>query len=302
MAPIEMDYSQLSTCMTCPMKWYLQYVKGLRKKSIDDRDIDKLFGKQVHKSLELYYKLGEKDFVTQWQEFIDLPPESKEFSKTKANGIELCKEYLGNYSTQDSQMEILDVETVMRTPITDSLVWIAKVDTIVKLNNNIYSLEHKTTGKFNPQTYFRNFNPNMQVSGQVYSIEKKYKQCSGCIVNVLVSGYRQKAYKGEPAGFHCKFQREIINRDSRQLLDFKENVKIGTERLLEYSQDNSMIYKNESACSNFRGCQYKEVCLTSFGTELDQEIVDVLYDVVDPKAYLKEGEEPNGTEDASVSA
>jgi hypothetical protein len=251
--------------------------------------------------LELYYKTGDKDFIAQWDKFEDLPPEYKEFNKTKANGIALCSEYINHYHKLDGDMEIIEVEVLDRTKITDSLAWLVKIDTIVKVNGNLYVLEHKTTKKISP-TYFNQFNPNMQVSGYTHYVAKKYGQCSGVIINALEAGFRQKAYKGEPAGFHCAFQRDIINRDSQQLKDFENNIQIGAEKLLEYSQCKELIFKNESACHQFRGCQFKEVCLTSVGTKLDDQIVDVLYDKVDAKDYLKkEGGEPNGIEEGVLS-
>jgi len=50
-----------------------------------------------------------------------------------------------------------------------------------------------------------------------------------------------------------------------------------------------IVGKSEFSCHIYRGCPYKEICLTSVGTKLDEEIVETLYEKVDdPLAYLKE--------------
>jgi hypothetical protein len=272
------------------MKYHLTFNEKLKKLTVDERDIDRIFGQYIHSSLEKYYSLGQRDFISEWADFPELPPESKEFHKTRANGIKLLNEYINHYKAIDSEMEIVDVESVIKIPLTKDVTWVVKLDTVVRLRGNLYSLEHKTTKNLSP-TYFNSYNPNTQISGQVLGIEHKYGQCSGVLVNVLLSGFRQKAYKGEPAGFHCKFQREVINRDASQLKDFKQNVVKWVDRMLEVKDNPEKVLKNENACHQYRGCQYKEICMTSVGTKLDEQVKEVLYGKVNPLEYLN-GKEP----------
>ena len=49
--------------------------------------------------------------------------------------------------------------------------------------------------------------------------EEWVKDADQRIVNALKVGFRQRAYKGEPAGFHCEFQRQIFNRNKDQVED-----------------------------------------------------------------------------------
>jgi hypothetical protein len=43
--------------------------------------------------------------------------------------------------------------------------------------------------------------------------------------------------------------------------------------------------KNESACHQFKGCGFKELCISCD----DEEIKNTLYEVYDAKEYLKRG-------------
>jgi len=284
---MEIDYTQLQTYITCPMKYYLKFVLGLKKRVLDERDIDLRFGQAVHKCLELHYKnpgaglLPTKPF----NDFVDLEGEKH---KTKANGIELIRQYGEHYQKDLLEMEILGVELNDSILIGD-LRYLVKIDTVVRLRDNIYILEHKTCKKM-AYNYFNQFSPNMQVSGYSLYVKEKFGQCSGCIVNVLQSGWRERAYRGEPAGFYAKFQREIVNRTKEQLEDFKENIGLWKWKL-QTARQTSRWGKNEGACHQYRGCLYSEICMTSQGIELDEEIVDNFYKNVNPREYLENSTE-----------
>ncbi len=278
---MQIDYTQASTLIDCPQKYYIKFILGLQKASVDTTNIDIRFGQTVHSGLELFYKEKSKEDITKtFDDFIDVEGEE---SKTKANGIELLNAYIEHYKNKDKDMQILDVETKDSYSI-DDITYIVKVDTIIKLNDNIYVLEHKTAKNI-AYNYFDKFSPNMQMTGYTEYVRQKYGQCSGILLNVLQSANRKRAYKGEPAGFHCKFQREIVNRNPQQLDDFKENIK-KIAKFLEVCKLHNSWFKNENSCHKFRGCQYKELCLTSKGINIDEQIADTLYVKHDPKAYL----------------
>jgi len=288
--PLVIDNSQLSCFQSCPMKYYLTYVLNLRKRKVDLSEIDKEFGQRVHSCLDCYYRGEALDYDKLWQGFEDLP-EEVEVEKTRANGIRLMEEYVKEYQARDKQsIEVLGVEEIYKYPISEDIIWLVKIDTAIRQNDNVYSLEHKTT-KALRYDYFYQFSPNQQITGQVFALNQEFRQCSGVIIDAMEVGFRKRAYKGEPAGFHCKFQREIINRNKEQIEDFKQNV-IKSVRRLERTKADGLWEKNEGACHSYRGCQFKEICLTSIGLKLDEEIKEVLYEVRDNKEYLKgkEGE------------
>ena len=286
---VKIDHSRLNCYQQCPFKYYLTNELGLIKRTIDESNVDREFGKYVHSSLARIYRGKIDEALKVWDSYKEAElSEEVECTKTKENGIKLIEAYIkDNLAKDKQQLKILDVEKLYETPITDEVIWQSKVDTAIEQNENIYSLEHKTTGKM-AYNYFYQFSPNQQITGQVFSLQYHLKQCSGVIVNAMEVGFRKRAYKGEEAGFHCKFAREIINRNKEQIEDFKSNVLLWTKRLIKSKEANEWG-KVESACHSFRGCSMKEICLTSVGLKLDEEIVEVLYrKQANPLAYLEE--------------
>ncbi|MFA5133057.1 MAG: PD-(D/E)XK nuclease family protein [Candidatus Paceibacterota bacterium] len=286
---IEIDYSQLNTFINCPHKYRNKYLLGLAKIKIDERDTDKNFGKSVHKSLEILYKGGSleqaKEIFRKEYQCVE-----NEKVKTPLHGEKLTEEYwkYWNESTSDISDKCLttaEVESVGDFIIGDKVKYIVKIDRIVRSNSGYWVIDHKTSTSLS-YNYFWQFNPNMQISGYVDYATRKFGQCSGAIIDLLSLGFRQKKYKEFEAGFHCEFVREIINRNKEQIADFEKNVLMWTDRIVRSEMLNEFP-KNEYYCHGYKsGCEYKELCVSCD----DSALRDSLYEVVDNKSYLKEGE------------
>lgn len=289
---MKIDSSQLQTYLSCPQKYYFKYVLNLKKRKYDERDVDLEFGQRVHKCLEWYKKFNDADFVKHWIDFEDLPEEI-ELCKTRANGLKMSEEFIQHLEKIDKGIETLSVEDVGEVKLSDDITWIVKIDRVVKKDENIYFNDYKTKGKSLPYNYFSRFSPNLQVSGYCFYVQEKYGQCSGGIIDVLMSGFRKKKYLDSPPGFHCEFKREIVNRTPEQLEDFRNNAIFWCHRLEEDLGD-LKIGKNEGACWQYRGCPYIALCLTSQGIKIDEEIAETMYEKTNPKAYLKKSQnQPN---------
>lgn len=305
------DTTQLTTWQSCPQKYFLKFICGLRKIEEGITDIDLRFGSLVHKCLEEYYNnkgITDDKIKEVWEGFVDLPESYEEKSKTKENGIKLCQDYRDTYINRDKDWEVLGTEKKIEIPIGND-VYVVKLDLIIKVNGNIYAVEHKTTSKISP-TFFSRFSPNTQISAQTAAVMQEYGECSGVIINALESGYVTKPiliapedsdvnnyaikevkyskYYGKDmaycSGFHSNFQREIVNRTKEQVEDFKNNVQIEIAKL---KTDISMglFGKHENFCHQYKaGCEFKELCLSC----ADQSIIENLYEKYDPYEYLKE--------------
>lgn len=292
---MQIDNSQLQCYIDCPRKYFYKYVECLEKIKLDESDVDREFGKCFHKAIELLYKgkgLSEAQEVFR-KEFNLIETEK---AKTPANGELLVEAYRNYWSNpvnemSDTNLETVNVEKVQTFRLSDDIEWLVKHDRIAKNKAGYWAVETKTTSKM-AWNYFRKFDLNMQISGQCEGIKREYGQCSGAIINVACIGYRERAYRGEPAGFHCEFAREIINRNEAQLLDWRAQV-FGWARRLDKSLktygvgDVSFAFpQNTQACWNFKGCSFIELC-KSCG---DENVKEVMYRKCDPLEYLK-GEE-----------
>jgi hypothetical protein len=284
---MQIDNSQLQTYKDCPRHYYNKFILKLKKISYDERELDKDFGKCIHKALAILYEIKDLEKVKKWWigNFHGLQNEK---CKTPANGLQLLEWYRNYYSDtknelSDTHLTTLGIEIKDEFELDKDITYIVKIDRIVNSQAGIWIMEHKTTTMI-PNNYFYQFDPNSQVSGYCYYCKLKYEQCSGLIVNAMSMGHRERSYKGEPAGFHAKFVREIINRNNEQLTDWLINTRIWIRKLQKAIEDN-IFPRNESACHQFRGCAFKELCISCD----DEQIKNELYEIdPDPLKYLNE--------------
>jgi len=279
------DYSQLQCYISCPKKYHNKYVRKVRKARFDGRDLDANFGRSVHEALEHYYKGGSKEeaialFV---KHNVDIPGEE---AKTTNNGKLMLQRYFDKWENDTTFMSDKNLKTIA-VEIQDSYMigdieYLVKIDRIVESNAGIFVMDHKTTGSTLNSRYFSNFNYHMQFDGYCNYVKKKYGQCSGAIINALKCGFRKRAYRGEPAGFHCDFDRDVTTRDVEQLADFERNVTEWTRKI----KNDTFYARNKDNCTSFRGCGYKELCMACD----DINVEDTLYEQYDPLEYLKGGE------------
>jgi hypothetical protein len=297
------DNSQLSTFQMCPMAYYLQYIVGIKKGIIDDSNAAMNFGSYFHKYAEsLYGKTGVKfnEIIHDYEEPGGLPQYSKE-------GLELfCKTFYQKYNEQDKIFTIKETE---KTSIFDlgAYKFIVKKDGAFEHQGNTFGLEHKTTKSIS-YNYFDKFFLSSQISAQVYDVQRIYGSCSG----IMINGGEIKALQRKPSvksedkydgiididvwvkDKHyvcvcCRFNRDFINRNPSEILDWKENTLYWIDRIEECKREH-LWFKSTGIwgggiCAK---CQYKELCKTSVGLELDESILDVLYEKTDPYQYLKE--------------
>lgn len=277
------DNSKLQTFKNCPEQYRLKYLLGLKKREEGVDEHDKNFGKAIHSGLEAHYKgqsieeLMER-FKAEYPE--QLSDEDK--AKTQENGLVLLEAYIKHYENEDKAWTIKAVEVADTFKIADGIEFVVKIDLVVEQQGCIYFVDHKTTGKSLTYQYWNQFEPNAQITAYTAYCQAKYGECSGGIINALQLGYRQRAYKGEPAGFHYAFQRQLFNRNREQVEAWKLDSKLWIMQMNETAQMKDTVWmKNEGQC---RFCSFKEVCI-SCG---DEEIMEQLYERVNPNEYLEQ--------------
>lgn len=274
---MEIDYSQLECYKACPRKYYNKYKQCLRKQVEDIRDVDTKFGKAIHSGLEEFYKTWtlEPMYAGFLKHFsVNFKGENV---KTVEHGLKALELYYNQYVLQDKDFEILDTEVFDSVILDNGIKYLVKIDLVFKHMNNVYFMDHKTTGRLTPH-WWDNFDLSSQLTGYTYYTKKKYGQCSGGWVNAINVGFRSRKYKDEPAGFYCKFERDIFNRNKEQIENWERELLIWTDRLTN-DKDFPMT---TSSCSNYRGCSFKQLCVSVY----DESLMDSMYETYDPIAYL----------------
>lgn len=172
------------------------------------------------------------------------------------------------------------IDSIEKTGIKEMQCISVSAEDGLYVTNDFIVTHNTTTNK--THYYYRQFSPNMQVSGYCYYLMLKYGSCAGFMPVVFHLGYRQNKYKGEPAGFWVKFDYDIVNRNKEQLNDFRYNVRMWVNKL-QVSLDTGVFEKNEGFCESYYGCQYRNACIA-----LDEpQVIENMYEVVNPREYLE---------------
>lgn len=239
--------------------------------------------------------------------------------KNPRTGLEILKQFKSFYENNFSGWETLQVEETGHIMLGDDIKYLCKIDRVVKSNGNIYPLDFKTCAAKWTDNYFNRFKLDFQASGYTQWTKEKYGQCSGFIPLIMFMEYRSeykkdgksnmkieceysekalevvkqewtitkvqysKYYKKEmiySAGFHCRFDYNIVNRTREQLADFRKDIlKINEE--ISINKRDGFFRKSPTACEYF-GCQYSELC-DNCG---DEALKSSLYEWYDATEYL----------------
>ena len=287
------DNSQIQTFKDCALKYRFQYRDGYAAQDSGDAEHDREFGSAVHSGLAEWYRgKGEDAMIEAFRSEYGVHLDEEDLAKTPETGVILLREYIKEVEGRDSAFEIVSVEETEELTIGE-IRYLVKIDLVLrrKSTGEIYGMDHKVTGKsLKSSDFWNRFEPNDQITGYDYHLAKKYGGCSGIYVNGLQAGYRSRAYKGEPAGFHYHFERQLFNRSPIQREVWEKRLIQWTEKLQE-SKERNVWLPNTSQC---RFCSYRPICIAEWNPDLeeDRELIEIQYKKVDPFAYLekKKGE------------
>ena len=277
-----MDATQLSTYIMCPERYRLKFEEKLVRTEADTTDAPLKFGQAMHAGLQAHYQ--GKDMTTVQAAFMAVYPvalDPTDLARTPEFGCRVLTEYVPWAVQHEQGWKMLAVEEVESfQPNSFAQPWQVKKDLVVETPSGIWVVDHKTTIKKLTDFYWRQFEPNMALTGYVSHTIAKYGQCSGVIINAISLGYRSRAYRGEPAGFHWQPERQIFSRTKEQVADWEQNVSHWMSRL-EVNKQVSHWGKNEGACTF---CTYRPLCMACG----DIQVQDSLYTTVEnPLAYLE---------------
>lgn len=276
------DLTQVQTFLSCPEKYRLRFLEGLKKIQEDAHDQPRKFGEAIHRGIEAYYAgLGATGMVDHFLSIFPKALTEEETVYTPANGNTVLR-YFHDYAQQnDAGYTLVALEKVLEIQLAPGIPFSVKPDRIVRHDQTGYwAVDTKTTGKALTEDYWRQYENAAQVSAQAAAVTGTYGQCSGVIIEAIRLGYRSRMYKGEPAGFYVHVQRQIFNRTTAQLDDWKQRA-LRTLTRLSQTQASGDWEKNTEMC---HWCEYSQLC-QSVG---DEQVRETLYQrVEDPYSYLK---------------
>lgn len=263
--------SELQSYKNCPLQWRFQWDLGLRKREDEASEHHLRFGNAIHKGLEQLY-LG-RNWEAVKDAFLKAYPvqlDANDKAKTAENGITALAAYAKQYREQDrKQWRVIATETRSDDP------WSVKPDLIVENTEHggLWLVDHKTTGRYLNYDYWEQFQPNSQITHYLDYATQTYGVIEGFIINAISFRFRERAYKGEPAGFWHKFERQVFNRNASQF-QFERLSRADWIADLERSQSNGFWRTNTGAC---RFCSFKTLCAPGWTWEDDRELIEIQY-------------------------
>jgi hypothetical protein len=286
MTKLVLDSTQAKCFSNCKKKYYWNYVENLRKNEYEEDSVDLRFGSAIHSALELFneHTTDTAPVLERFKsEFVDLPEEKV---KTTEHGLLLLENFFPYYRANFSEWETLQTEETGHIDMGE-IDYVVKIDRVVRWRGNIYVCDWKTTKSTRKAGFFDKFALDFQPTGYIKWCKEKYGECSGFLPVAMFMGYRSRAYKGEPAGFHCEFDYSIVNRTNEDIQMWEKDM-LWLRDEIEQAELSGFWRRNPDHCSSYRGCQYSQLCQSCD----DEMVKSTLYSQFDSSEYLglKEGE------------
>jgi CRISPR/Cas system-associated exonuclease Cas4 (RecB family) len=302
--------SYIQDYKSCPLSAYLKYDTGLVKINEEASEHHLTYGRGMHEALKKIYlkdtlESAKKSFLEIYSKQLD----TNDNAKTRENGLTVLDAYVRHYASDFDKFKILSCEEKEHFDYANEENFTVILDLVLenKEYGGIYGMDHKIVGGKKAtlnEEFWIQFDPNSQITKYTSFIISKYGECSGFYVNGIGMGHRQRAYKGEPAGFHYRFRREMFNRNTSQLEIESRDTEYWIGRIKE-SKERHIWGMNTGAC---RWCSFRQICKAGWTWPEDKELILINYNQVDPREIEKEianastGILPEQTENKSTSS
>lgn len=263
------DATSLSLLKECPFKYYLTMIEQWGPKRVS---YHLFFGQIIHSALETYDHMRAQgrthDEATREavhhalkETWIDGKPwESGDSKKSRFTLVRAIVWYLETYSTDPCETVILangkpavelsfKLELGQLAPNGEPYLLCGHLDRLVHFGGTIRFLDRKTTGSALSELFFKQFSPHNQMSA--------YDMASSVIMGPQVRG-------GIIDGIECavgfnRFGRSLISRTAAQRQEWLETTLIYIRQAETYATRNDWP-QNDTACSHYLGCPFREVC------------------------------------------
>ncbi len=281
------DSTTLGAFKTCPRLYELQYIDGWRKK---DESVHFRFGSEYHLSLEQYDALrndgvSHEDAIhTVVRELLIRTADYSPNSDTKAgryksrwNLVGLVVDYLDHFGEDDPAKTVILANGKPATELTfkfelgygpkvapdratdptdhdpQPYLLCGHLDRVVELNGAIMVMDRKTTTTTLSQYYFAQYEPNNQMS--LYTIAGKVilgSPVKGVIIDAA------QILLDSPNRFVRGFTYRTPDQTEEWLTDLRVTLNLAEAYAIA-----DYFPMNDTACNNYGGCQFRDICSKS---------------------------------------
>ncbi len=262
------DASKIQEYLTCPRKYFFRYVLGWVPDA-EQGGHHKVFGHALHTALAYLYRngFGEEQLLEASKLFFDeyreaYPDDMNEDSrapKTAENGLAALARYVETYGVKDSELEVLHVEISGNVPVDRRHVHF-RIDTIVRGEEGIFVLEHKTASRMSHQ-WVDQWRLKVQVGLYTHVLYSLYNPAD--VFGVKINGiflYKSKApeFLRVPVRMTPERMMVWLTLVRRVLTDIERNMN-ELERDIDRHVMESFPMNTES-CTKYYGCPYIDLC------------------------------------------
>tara|TARA_R100000963_G_C4640151_1_gene103822 strand:- start:78 stop:1052 length:975 start_codon:yes stop_codon:yes gene_type:complete len=256
------DASSLSSFSACPRMYNLSNLLGYKMKSYATVTG---FGSAVHDGFEILDKCKHEgkhknETVLEATTFL-IKEYGEELNKSedKARGLEAALRAIvwraEEYWEDNLKIATMPngapcLETRFEVPFGDrGHRFSGRIDKIVEMDNRLYLCDTKTTKTALSDMYFRNFQPNNQIYAYIWAARK--------VMGLDIAGFIIDAVQ---TGVHfCRFNRSMFNVSSESIEEWYADTQYNISLSDAYA-DNQWYPANFTACGNYGGCKFREVC------------------------------------------
>lgn len=257
-----MRHSERGSFNSCPQKFKWEQEK-LRKISYSpNASEDRTFGIAIHEALKAHYDgKNEAEVLAVFSSAYPDGKEYKEKAKSHDSGVFALKNYIAYWSAQDDMWEVIGTEIEDKVSFNDEDHDL-HIDMLArnKQTKEIWCFDHKTTEKNLGKGFWKKYELDSQVTRYTQWVIEKYGSCGGFIINAIQVGHRERMYKGEPAGYYQKFDRQPFSRNSEQIKFWMDSEK-DWQALMAYCQASGAYPKHLGSLCGW--CDFYELCMSS---------------------------------------
>jgi hypothetical protein len=213
------------------------------------------FGDLLHEGMRVWYRTY--DPMIAMQAIIDRPyTDSEDDYRTKEKAIDLFGKYLAHYG-KDPHWQVLFTETAFEIiqPEID-FKWGGKIDLVVRWNDKLWIVDHKTTSAFD-KNWWLQFFPDMQTAGYAWAASLLHGEpIFGAIINMLQVNNNKKEKSPEEL-----FQRKWFIYEPHHIEEWQQQARRVYQRIAVCEAEGEFP-PNWHACTvkKYGPCSWNDYC------------------------------------------
>ncbi len=286
---LKLDNSKRSTYVTCPRKFYWEYVRGI-KPVIGSTALR--YGIVWHAAMEAFYNVIKEKGWVETDPLIAAIKAAKEAWEDESLNREFYDDYrslenlmtsllkfVAHFAADECMLEVLDAEKIYCLEMRPSMVedfefppfyFTGKIDLKIKLNGRVWIVDHKTTGQSLSMQKNR-LNRSPQFIGYFGAGKQVYEEAPEGMLIVI---HHLKAYKSKKTGFYGKpkvdFARYPQIYDDYDVREWRISLCDTASRIYDSIILDSWPMCFDS-CYNYGRCSFANLC--EQGRELGDEVL-----------------------------